>query len=187
MNTTAIIPGSIGAIAQREGISLAESFANADVVALVDVSGSMDAQDSTGGRSRYDVACAELANLQNANPGKVAILAFSNDTLFCPSGQPPKMFGSTNLAGALAFARVADTGDVRFVVISDGQPDDSESALSEARKYRGRIDVVYVGPESYPAGRDFLTRLAQVRGGVTVTADKAQQLAAQTQRLLLSV
>lgn len=182
---TALIPGSIGAIAQREGISLAESFASADVVAIVDVSASMDARDSRGGRSRYDVACEELAALQNANPGKVAILAFSDSTIFCPSGQPPRLFGSTNLAGALAFARVADTGDVRFVVISDGQPDDAEGALSEARRFRGRIDVVYVGPESSPMGRDFLTRLAQVRGGVTVTADRAAELATQTQRLLL--
>jgi hypothetical protein len=183
---TAIIPGSIGAIAKREGISLAESFVSADVVALVDVSGSMDAGDSRGGLSRYDVACEELANLQNTNPGKVAILAFSHETIFCPSGQPPRLFGSTNLAGALAFARVADTGDMRFVIISDGQPDDAEAAMSEARKYRGRIDVVYVGPEYSPTGRDFLSRLAAARGGVTVTADKAQQLAAQTQRLLLS-
>lgn len=183
--STAIIPGSIGAMAKREGVSIAESFANADVVALVDVSGSMDANDARNGKSRYDVACAELATLQNNNPGKVAILAFSNDTLFCPSGQPPKLFGGTNLAGALAFARMADTGDVRFVVISDGEPDNAEIALAEARRYRGRIDVVYVGPEDHPAGRLFLARLAAERGGVTVTADRAAELAAQTQRLLL--
>ncbi len=184
--TTALVPGSIGAIAQRNGASLAETFVNADVIVIVDVSGSMDANDSLGGRSRYEVALDELAQLQNSNPGKIAVLAFSNDTLFVPSGQPPKLFGSTNLAGALKFARVADTGDIRFVVISDGQPDDANGALDEARKFKGRIDVVYVGPEDYPTGRNFLKRLAQAKGGVVVTADKATQLAAQTQRLLLS-
>ncbi len=184
--TTALVPGSIGAIAKREGMSLAESFVSADVIVIVDVSGSMDANDSISGRSRYEVALEELANLQNANPGKIAVLAFSGETLFVPSGQPPKLFGSTNLAGALKFAKMADTGDIRFVVISDGQPDDSEAALREARQFKSRIDVVYVGPESSPIGRDFLNRLAKSRGGTVVTADKAAQLAAQTQRLLLS-
>ena len=183
---TAIIPGSIGAIAKREGMSLAESFANCDVVILVDVSASMNADDSRNGRSRYDVACEELAILQNGNPGKIAVLAFSNSTVFVPSGLPPKMFGGTDLRGALEFARMADTGDIRFVVISDGQPDDQDGALREASKYKGRIDVVYVGPETDRYARDFLTKLANTRGGLAVTADRAAELASQTQRLLLS-
>jgi len=185
MNTS-IIPGSLAAVAKRTGASIAESFVNADVVVLVDVSGSMHTCDSRGGRSRYDVALDELAALQNGMPGKIAILAFSDSTLFVPSGAPPMLGGSTNLAGALRFARMADTGDVRFVIVSDGQPDDAAGALAEAAKFRGLIDVVYVGPEDHASGRDFLTRLAHSKGGVAVTADRANELALQTQILLLT-
>lgn len=184
--TTALVPGSIGTIAQRTGASLAETFTNCDVIVIVDVSGSMDTHDSRGGRTRYDVALEELAQLQNNMPGKIAVLAFSSNVVFVPSGQPPMLGGMTDLAAALKFAKVADTGDMRFVVISDGEPNDETAALQEARKYKGRIDVVYVGPEDHPMGRDFLMRLANAKGGTVVTADKACELAAQTQRLLLS-
>lgn len=181
---SAIVPGSLAQVAKTDNKSLAEAFINADVVALVDVSGSMRDCDSRGGKSRYAVACTELAQIQNANRGKIAIIAFSSHTIFVPSGVPPMLGRYTDLAGALRFARVADTGKVRFVVISDGEPDNELTALTEATKYRGRIDVVYVGPEDRPAGRDFLTRLAQSRAGVCVTADRAAELAAQTQLLL---
>lgn len=181
---TALIPGSLSALARRSGASLAETFVNADVVVLVDVSGSMRTNDSRGSRSRYEVAIGELANLQNANPGKLAILGFANTTIFYPSGEPALLGGSTDLAGALQFARVADTGDMRFVIISDGEPNSEADALREAARYQGRIDVVYVGPEDHAAGRDFLTRLARSRGGQTVTADRACELATKTQLLL---
>lgn len=182
--TTALIPGSLSAIAKRDNVSLAESFANADVVIIVDVSGSMDAHDSRGSRSRFDVACEELAALQNNNPGRIAVLSFSSSVNFVPDGKPLRHGGSTDLVRALQMARMADTGDVRFVIISDGEPDDPNRALSEASRFIGRIDVVYVGPEDRPFGRDFLTRLAASKGGVSVTADRAFELAAKTQLLL---
>lgn len=184
---TKLIVGSLGAIAKRDGLSLAESFVNCDVCVLVDVSASMNTHDAHDSQTRYDVACTELAHLQNNNPGRIAVLAFSDNTVFCPSGIPVGLFQNTDLAGALTFARFADTGDVRFVVISDGEPDDKAAALHVARQFRGRIDVVYTGPEDKPAGRDFLTRLAQTCGGVTVTAERAHELAAVTQQLLLSM
>lgn len=43
----------------------------------------------------------------------------------------------------------------------------------------------YVGPEEYPAGRDFLQRLAAATGGQTVTADRAKELKAGIERLYL--
>lgn len=184
--TSALVPGSIGAIAKSKRTSIAETFANADVVIIVDTSGSMHLTDSRGGKSRYDVALEELATLQNTNPGKLAVIAFSNTTVFVPSGQPPMLGGGTDLAGALRFTKMADTGDIRFVIVSDGEPDDARAALEVAATYKGRIDVVYVGPEDHPAGREFLTRLAQSKGGQAVTAKQATQLAAQTQKLLLS-
>lgn len=183
---TAIVPGSIQAIAEQNGKSIAESFLSADVIVIVDTSGSMAAGDSRGGKSRYDVACMELAHLQASLPGKIAVLSFSYDTIFCPSGVPIDQGGTTNLAGALKFAKTADVPDMRFIVISDGEPDDENEALAVARSYKNRIDVIYVGPEDYPYGRDFLKRLAKQSGGVAVTADRAKELAPTIEKLLLT-
>lgn len=179
-----IVTGSIADVAKRSGQSLAQTFVNAECVILVDTSGSMGAADSRGGRTRYDVACEELAALQGAMPGRIAVLSFANETMFCPDGKPWNQNGGTDLAGALKFAKVADVPGIRFIVISDGEPDNAPLALLEAAKYKSRIDVIYVGPESLPAGREFLTKLAQTSGGQVVTADRAKALADSAKRLL---
>lgn len=184
--SNAIVTGSLSDMARREGHTLAESFLSADAVVLVDVSGSMDARDSRGGLSRYDVALQELAELQKRLPGKVAVIAFSDSTMFCPGGQPPLLGSGTNLAGALRFAKVADVPGMRFVVISDGQPDDQGAALAVAATYKCRIDTIFTGPENdLSGGRAFLLELATASGGQSVTADRAQELAAKTATLLL--
>lgn len=187
METQAIVPGSLSAIAAREGQSLAETFLNADAVILVDTSGSMMSGDSRGGRSRYNVALEELAHLQAHMPGKLAVIAFSDSTVFAPGGQPPLLGSGTNLAGALRFAKVADVPGMRFVVISDGQPDDERAALAAASAYKAKIDTIFVGPEDdWRGGQAFLQRLAAASGGQHVTADRAVELAEKTEQLLLS-
>lgn len=184
MNTQ-IIPGSIGALARQGGKSIAETFMSADCICIVDVSGSMAAHDSRDGMSRYDVACDELAALQNSLPGKIAVISFSDRTKFCPNGTPGLPSGTTDLAGALKFARVADVPGMRFIVISDGEPDDANAALREAAKYKNRIDTIFVGPERNPHGRDFLECLAKASGGQAIIADLAKELKAGVERLLL--
>jgi Mg-chelatase subunit ChlD len=184
--TTSIVPGSLSAIAQQSNKSIAESFLSADCIVIVDTSGSMGAHDSRGGQSRYEVACQELAALQRQLPGKIAVLSFSNQTVFCPGGVPTYFGGSTDLAEALKFARVADLPGMQFFVISDGSPDDEQRALAEARRYQNKINTIYVGPENTPTGRDFLIRLANASGGQNVTADRAKELAASIETLLLS-
>ncbi len=184
---TAIVQGSLSAVAQRDGKSLAESFLNANAVIIVDTSGSMRTCDSRGGKPRYDVALQELAQLQLHMPGKLAVIAFSDNTIFCPGGQPPLLGGGTDLAGALRFAKVADVPGMRFVVISDGQPDDEREALAVAQTYTNRIDTIFVGPENdWHGGRSFLQRLAAASGGQHIAADRVQELASKTEQLLLS-
>jgi Mg-chelatase subunit ChlD len=185
-DSTALVVGSLAQIARQTGASLAETFIGCDAVILVDVSGSMHSQDAPGGRTRYAAALAELRALQEHLPGKLAVIAFSTAPQFTPSGVPAMLGGNTDLARALKFARVADTGDIRFVVISDGEPDQPERALAEARQYHGRIDTVYVGPEERPLGRDFLAQLAQAHGGQSATAACTLQLAQHVERLLLA-
>ena len=56
-NQSAMVQGSLGAVARQNGTSIAESFIECDAVILVDVSGSMAQNDSRGGQQRYKVAC----------------------------------------------------------------------------------------------------------------------------------
>jgi len=181
---TAIVPGSIGAIAQQSGKSLAESFISADVIAIIDTSGSMASTDSRDGKSRYTVACEELAALQNSLPGKIAVISFSSDVQFCPSGVPFQYGAGTDLVRALQFCKVADVTGMQFVLVSDGEPDQPEKCIEVAKTYQNRIDVIYVGPERFPTGRDFLVKLASATGGKAVTADRAVELEIQVMQLL---
>ena len=183
-NQSAIVAGSLGAVARQNGTSIAESFIECDAVILVDVSGSMAQDDSRGGQQRYKVACEELAQLQKNMPGKLAVLSFSNATKFCAGGVPTFDAGGTDLTRALKFAKMADVTGMRFFVISDGCPDDEKTALDEARKFRNRIDTIYVGDESNKRAIDFLKRLAAASGGVHVDAARVLELSARVELLL---
>lgn len=184
--SNAIVVGSLSDIAARNGGSLAETFCSADVVVIVDTSGSMCARDSRGGKSRFETACDELRKLQANMQGKIAVIAFSDRAMFCPSGTPEFLMSGTNLAGALRFAKIADIPPMRFIVISDGQPDSEEDALHEAATYQCKIDCVYVGPEDDIVGaRKFLEKLAGAHKGKAVVAKCADQLAERVSTLLL--
>lgn len=183
MNTS-IVPGSLSQIAKTSGASIAETFLGVDAIILIDVSGSMADRDARGGLSRHEVAAQELATLQGRLPGKLAVIAFSFAPVFCPSGVPVRQNGTTDLEAALRFVKIADDPTMRFIVISDGEPNSESGALAVAATFRGAIDTVYVGPES-GSGSDFLRRLAAANHGRAVVAAKAQELAAHTERLLL--
>ena len=181
--STGLVKGSLADLAGTANLSLAESFLNVDAVLLVDMSGSMGVHDARGGRSRYDAAEDELRTLQAQFPGKVAVIAFSDQAEFCPTGVPIRMGGNTNLAAALRFVKPVD-GLARVIVISDGEPDSESEALSVARTFTSRIDVVYIGPEIGGSGREFLERLAKASGGTFVSSD-APGLLADSVTLLL--
>lgn len=181
-----IIPGSLGAIAADNKTSIAESFVNANAIIIVDTSGSMCQTDARGGKSRYDVACDELKKLQASLPGKLALLSFSSDVMFCPNGIPFNFGGMTDLAKALKFAKIADlSSGMRFIVISDGEPDSEAEAMKVAKTYKNRIDTIFVGSEN-SEGQEFLKRLAKASGGQNVTADRVKELADNVQKLLLA-
>ncbi len=181
-----LVTGSLQDLAQKNNQSIAETFIGCDAIVIVDTSASMSQADSRGGKSRYDVACDELRALQGSLPGKIAVLGFSSDVMFCPSGVPIYLGSSTNMAKALQFAKIADTPGMRFILISDGEPDSPSETLSIAGGYRNRIDTIYVGPEHDPLGQDFLQRLARESGGQTITADRAQELKSGIETLLLN-
>ena len=115
------------------------------------------------------------------------MLSFSSDVEFCPSGVAVFQGGGTDMAKALQFAKVADgIPGMRFILISDCEPDYPTDTLRIAASYKNKIDTIYVGPENRPIGRDFLEKLAQTSGGQTITADRAKELKSGIETLLLN-
>ena len=184
MSTNAIVPGSLAAVANRDGLSLAESFLNCEILVVIDQSGSMWAKDVSGGRTRLGAAETELSRIQKQNPGKVGVISFSSTVEFSPGGLPNREGGSTNMAGALNFVHVAD-GACQIVLISDGEPDNESTALVAARRFANPIHTIYIGPES-GEGRQFLERLAAMTGGRSFQRVEASLLAGGVEQLLLN-
>jgi hypothetical protein len=155
------------------------------VVIIVDTSGSMSANDSRNGLSRYKVACQELKQLQENMPGKIAVINFSSTVQFEPGGAPSNLGGGTDLLSALRFVKPADQiEDMKFILISDREPEDPEDCIKFAHGFNNHIDEIFVGPEDRPAGREFLARLSAVTGGHSVTADRAKELGSSITQLL---
>lgn len=178
--------GSLGEMAQRAGKSIAETFMQADAIVMIDISLSMSEHDCLEGQKRCDVALAELAKLQRQIPGKVGVIQWSSSVAFMPGGVPDLPTGSTDLAQCLKFVKPADGTGIRLILISDGEPDNQESAIAVAQTFKSKIDTVYVGPLD-GLGADFLKRLAAVTGGQAVT-QSVQQIAelSQTVKKLLA-
>lgn len=181
-----VVPGSI----QHTALQLRQSFAitwlRVDTVILFDRSDSMSQKDAPGGVTRFEMACSELAKLQASCPGRIAIVQFNDDVGLMPGGVPDAPASGTDLARALSYLRnnQMDMPGMRVIVISDGEPNHEEDALRVATQFQNRIDVVYCGPESMPAGREFLRRLSAMSGGILVTAACASGLMDATLKLL---
>jgi Mg-chelatase subunit ChlD len=179
-----IVKGSVAQIAKDTGKSIAETFLNCDIVCLIDTSGSMSATDSLGGKSRYQVACDELAKLQGSLPGKIAVISFSDEAMLCPGGKPFDYGAQTKMDVALNYAKIADVSKMRFILISDGEPNDEDKTLTAARKYKNKIDTIYVGPEEDRAGQRFLEKLAKASGGQAIKDFKVNALETNIRALL---
>lgn len=178
-----IVRGSLAAIATEQNVSLAEAWLSVDAVILVDVSGSMSQRDGRE-KTRLEQAREALTNLQNNMSGKIALFTFSDDVKFVPNGYIPGTEGLTNLAGALRFVHIADRiPQMKFILISDGEPDDPQAAMSEARRFANKIDVIFIGREG-SGGQKFLQDLARATGGKSKTADAAM-IETETAKLLL--
>lgn len=180
-----IAKGSVADVARANGTTVAKAFLAADVVVIVDTSGSMGARDSRGGNSRYDIAVEELRKVQERNPGAVAVVSFSDSVEFCPDGNPINLSGGTDVESALKYVKQVD-GMVKFVLISDGEPDDEQDALNVAKTFKSKVNTIYVGPEIGNGGRDFLRRLANLTGGQMSDSKFAVDLADKVTPLLHS-
>ena len=173
-----ITKGSISDLMQQDDVSLAESFLSCNCVVLFDVSGSMKSEDGTGA-TRFERGLKELKEVQATMPGRFAIIQFADRVNFMPGGVPTMWVSGagTDLTAALKYAQIADEiPDMRFIVISDGEPDNRLTAKAVAAQYKNRIDTIYIGEET-GRGRSFLTELAEASGGSALSsaAENIQQ------------
>ena len=142
-----IIIGSQSDIANKQNISLAESFLSAEMILLVDVSGSMNYNDAPNNMNRWEYAQKQLTHLQGLYPGKIALVEFSSNVFYQPGGKMSPPNGSTDMAAGLKFVKVADDCELKIIIVSDGDPDSKNQALNEASKFKTQIDAIYCGKE----------------------------------------
>ena len=194
-----IAEGSLKDIAQRQDMSLAEAFAGARLIILLDVSGSMDEKDAPSQDgfliTRHDAAEMQVRNLQSKYEGKVALFVFSDDVLFCPNGVPIRLNGLTAMNNALRYIKRADGIGIDIVLISDGQPTDGiQETLKTASTFKQKIDCIYIGSdnERYDnyygevSGKEFLKQLAELTGGNYVKTEEIAIFEEDVERLLLT-
>jgi hypothetical protein len=163
---------------------------------LLDCSGSMN-ERMRNGKKRIEGLRAVVQNVQAKKP--TAMIAFGPTFGFNESKDPnvfnpyeddapkdgdryvlpemrvvdfvsevPEPQGGTPLHLAIDFARQKGVG--RLLLISDGQPNDMALAMTAARNFGGKIDVVYVGDPG-DMGSIFLDDLAKATGGQRFEGD----------------
>lgn len=186
---TDIAEGSISDIAVKEDISLAEAFAGAKRVILLDVSGSMEARDvyvGDGALSRHEAAEEQVRRLQKEYHGSVALFCFSDKIVFCPDGVPNRLNGGTSMAAALRYIRAADGMGIGIDMITDGSTTDGEDeTIAEASKFKSPINCIYIGPEG-DYGHRFLMTLASTTGGKYIHTEDVGIFYEEEKQLLLT-
>ena len=181
-----LVVGSLAAISQSTGQSLAESFLSASVILILDCSGSMQIHDAPDGESREQVAREQLIRLQASHKGKIALICFADFATFSPSGLPVNCGSMTNMVAALCYVLPADDTGTKFILISDGSPNDEKETLRVAKEFKTSISTIYIGPEDdNNGGRAFLEKLASLTGGKSETSDAPGLLENQVEKLLL--
>lgn len=181
-----LINGSLSAVAQDNNKTIAETFLSCDTLLIADMSSSMSAKDAPNGKSRYRQAEDDIIRLQGKFSGKVALICFSYEAQFCPTGMPIRLGGGTDLAKALNFVKVADDCGIKLVVISDGEPNNKRKCLKIARTFTSKIDCVFVGNESdFYGGRAFLEKLSNITGGSFMKSEEPGLLAESVEKLLI--
>jgi hypothetical protein len=143
-------------------------------VMLLDLSGSMDNFVGTTGKTRRDVLQQALANVLPRHPG-VQLFAFGSDVARLNPQQPlPGTMGGTDLTLALNHAR--QFSPASLLVITDGEPSDSKSALTAALMLNCEIKTIYCGEETNTVAISFLRALVRCSRTGTIGVAKVVSL-----------
>lgn len=162
------VKGSLAESQKNRNVTFAEAFLTVEAIVVVDISASMSERDvpAEGGlTSRWAEANVQLQRLQAKHPSKIAVVAFSDNAEFCPSGVLPPVRSSTNMLGALQFIAPADDTGIKFILVSDGEPDSADATLAFARTMKSAINTIFVGSGR---GKDFMDELAKATKGKSI-------------------
>lgn len=170
------IEGPVAQMARRfDGCS-------AEIIALVDTSGSMGDVLGSLGMSKYEQLKIALGDVRRWYP-RIRIVTFDASAREVTDLPAYAQGGATDLAGALKLA--ARWKPRKTVVISDGLPTTgTDEALAAARALSGSIDTIYCGPDGHDAACDFLRSLAKECAGVSVAWNGYGELGAAIRGLL---
>lgn len=167
-----IVRGSLSSVARDTGTSVEEAFLKCDVVVIVDVSGSMGEYvrlDDGESDTRFNLANSALRQIQDKYPGRVALLQFSDTVRFMPNGELEFDGRRTEMGEALHMARAADLPGIKFILVSDGFPNNEHTALDAAKRFTQPIHTIYIGVPGGD-GQLFLEKLSRVSGGTHGTS-----------------
>lgn len=137
---------------------------------LLDISGSMDMY--VEGKSKLD----HLRDIMRDYP-EARKVCFSSD-VYCEVDRngnvdcviPMSAHGSTDLARAIRYLRTLAKRPERIVLISDGEPDDSNAAIREATGFSVPIDIIFIGQKG-SSGEMFMIKLATFTRGRQFTIE----------------
>lgn len=150
------LPATTGKVAkQQERIDRRSGQA----VILADISASMESP-AWGGQRKIDIMRESVRLARQHRPSRLFV--FSQDVREVPD-VPAQTEGNTALHTALEAVAAINPGVT--LVISDGLPDKPDLALAAARKFRGAIDVLYIGPETDKQAIAFMRQLASAADG----------------------
>jgi len=128
------------------------------IVLLLDVSGSMS--EPVGGKRKID----HLREAVNAYPNLKKV-SFSEHIY---DGSIPEPQTTTDMAGGFHYLQSLQPKEV--ILISDGLPNDPQTAINKAKVLGCPVNIIYIGPGG-DEGEAFMKRLAAETGGQQVTAD----------------
>lgn len=157
--------------------------ATATVVVAIDGSGSMVDHIGSTGMSKWDQARIALRDVCLGNP-EIILISFSSGARIVPNASqlPADLMqaavqgygGGTDLTAALKLAK--GLRPRKTIIISDGMPDNQQTALEVAEQITGAVDTIYCGPDSHPAIA-FLRQLAHDNAGEPLVWDGLREMA----------
>lgn len=130
-------------------------------ILLLDVSGSMS--QIVNGKRKIDILREIVVNFTGVR--MFAFSTYTTEVRYVPEPQE-----STDLSGAFRYLKPYINKDTNFVLVSDGQSDNPESALNEAKSLGIPVNVVYIGNRG-DMGEDFMQLLARLTNGKEITAE----------------
>ena len=130
-------------------------------ILLLDVSGSM--HQYVNNKRKIDILRETVANFTGVR--MFVFSTYTNETKYIPEPQE-----STDLANAFRYLKSYINKDTNLVLVSDGEPNDSESALNEALSLHIPVNVVYIGNIG-SSGEDFMKMLARITNGKEITVE----------------